>query len=414
MVAPAGFTPPANPEPTKNPAGERDANPFRAIAEALQEFRDVVEKSVQKPLKDAAAAGQPFGTAFGEIKKAIGGALPEGFQTAGKALTMLTGTLKSAGVAGVAAAASLGVFADLGKQIAGFVQLASPGTVQLFNRALEDSTALIGRAFTPILELLTEVIRAGADSLGGFVEVGGRVAQGLRPLVGALGVLSESFGRVGLVVGRAADALAPMWVALSESMAEVMGALQPLVDLMIDFGGEVLVELAKAFVTAVNEIVPYVTAAARAFGDLARWLADVGRAALALFGLDLPNESGTREGSSVGAAAKSASVGSLESTLQKATISAFSLGSASTSPELTTATATKEIAQKATEIYREIRGAVTAIENLPDRLGQVVAGAVNGVTSGVREAAAPAVDAVSGALAAADRFSRDNFGFGIR
>lgn len=406
--------PTAQPIPTAMPV----ATPYDHFGALMQQLEEI-KKAIEEENKKAGGGGlttrsqdhSQIGSAFGEIRKAIGDALPKEALTAGKALTMFTSTLRSAAIAGLALNAVVSIFSDLGKQLASFVQLASPATVQMFNRAVEDTTALIGQGLTPILELVTQVVRSAADSMGGFVRVGQLIAMGLKPLVAGFSVFYEFVGRLGLAIERSAAQLLPAWEAMSQALSEVLDAAQPAIDVLIDLGGQLMYWFSKQFATAVVALVPYITAMARAMGDFATWLAKATRQILALLGVKLPDESGAKPGSSVGAAARGASVGSIDDVIRKTMTSAFSLGTAASSPEMRTASAAVEISEKVTKIYDTFVVMSSTIENLPrniaDAIRSVPREAVNNVE---RKVIKPAEDAAIGALRDADAFVRRNFG----
>jgi hypothetical protein len=67
--------------------------------------------------------------------------------------------------AGQAAGAALGAFGGIAAAVQPFVKAFAPATVELFQLALYDLTAVIGSALQPVLEGATEVVRAFADAL---------------------------------------------------------------------------------------------------------------------------------------------------------------------------------------------------------------------------------------------------------
>jgi methyl-accepting chemotaxis protein len=390
---------------------------MKLIVEALVDLKGALEKNLQKPLQEIQRASQPLGTAFGEIRKAIGEALPKDLQTAGKAFAMLSGTMKSAGAAGLALTGIFESVIDIGKQMSQFVQLASPATVQMFNRATEDLMAVIGRGLTPIMELVTQVVRTAADSLGGFAKVGALVAQGLKPLAGAFTAFYEMVGRVGLVLSRIAEATLPQWEAMSLAVTEFVKAIQPAVDVLTDLAGQVLADWAGMVANVIQELTPYVVGFTRAMADLVKFFADATRSLLALIGIKLPDESGTRPGSSVGAAARGASHSNINQLINRTQESAFSLGAAAT-PLTRVASSTEALNVKADEIHKKIiEGAETVVKIYND-VHEAIERAKQEVIKGtetvgkVANVVAPGLGILEQAIAASDRFTHGNFGFG--
>lgn len=395
----------AHPIPTAIPVAAA-VDPFRLLLESLAEVKGAIEKNLARPLKEVNRDTTVSGSAFAQLRKSIGGALPAEFANAGKAAAMFGATLKSLGAAGMVVSVAADAIAGLGQQMAHFVRSASPGTVMLFNNVLEDMNAVIGQALKPVLEVVTVVARTFADTLTLLVPIGGAVALGLKPLVGAFGAFMETIGRVFHVVRRLADQLAPMWNAMSGAIYEVMKAIQPLVDLLIDGLGAAMLEVQGVFVTALTTVVPYVSAFARAMADFIAWMVKGTRVFLAMLGISLPDESGSRPGGSVGAAAKSANIGSVDSALQKALTSAFSMGTGASDPAVETASAAKALAAKANEIYGEIKKSVEWLEKISTAVSKTTGGA-----SDVVKRVSPVAGGVGVALANADEFAAGNFGF---
>jgi hypothetical protein len=87
------------------------------------------------------------------------------------------------------------------QQLVGFAAKASPATMTLFTHALEDAQAVVGHAFVPVLELMTDVIRLGADALANFLPSADEVRAAMADVKAAfaelrteLGPLMQEFG----------------------------------------------------------------------------------------------------------------------------------------------------------------------------------------------------------------------------
>ena len=377
-------------------------------------------KKLGESFKDAFREniGLRVGAAFKGVKDAVLKILPtsviDGVSgAAGKVGKALGSVGKAVGAMATAAGGATQAIIGIGQQMVQFVSLASPATVQLFTRALEDMQGVIGQALTPILELVTEVIRAAADTLAGLAPIGQAVATAIRPLIGLLKVWYELEGRIGQAIGRVVEALSPAIAAIGEALVAIVTAVQPLLDLAIDFVAAGVAEAAKAVASAIGAVVPYVTAFARAVGDLAKYLATAVRELLALLGVKLPDDPGTKPGSSVGAAVKGANVGSIESNIQKAMTSAFSLGSASATPEKRTATAAEAVSKRVDELYAEIKAWPSQIKTwITVDLPAAIRGAASSAASSVTNTATSAAKYVSpGAYLASESagFIRENF-----
>lgn len=314
-------------------------------------------------------------------------------------LNLLTGAVgKMAKGFGQAVGAAL----QLGEAMGSLVAKAAPGVLMKFTQAADDLQAVVGNALIPVFELVTEVVRAAADTVSTFAgTIGGALGAVLRPFIDVLKVFFDVFGKVGQVIGKLATAAAPALAAFGQAMLAVYEALQPIINLVIDLLGGAFTLVMKGLAEVITTVVPYITAFVKVIGDMAKAFTDMIREALAFIGISLPEAAGTKPGSSVGAAAKSTSIGSVESVTAKAMQAAFSLGNgAGGDPAKEAAKAAEETAKRA----KEIRDAINA---LPEKLATAIK---NGATDRVENIVAPAKgalsDATGGLLGNPENFQR--------
>jgi CBS domain-containing protein len=174
------------------------------------------------------------------------------------------------------------VVVGFGNQIAKSVALANPAVFQQWQLAVRDLGATIGQTLTPVLQVVTKVVRLFADAISSFS------------------------GPLGAVLGEIAESLMPIFGALAEVMARV---------------GQVLAG-------AMRLIAPFIKMAVDGIMTVFDWIGRAVRYLLDLIGIEL-GDSPLKRGASVGAAVRQAGHGSVESVIQKAQASAFSLGAAS-------------------------------------------------------------------------------------
>lgn len=130
--------------------------------------------AVRKFIKGVGAGigGKGEGVAAG-IGKTLG--------AVGKAAGMAAGAIATGGAALVASiTAPIDIFKSLTDMIMGFVEAANPAAVEMFNLAMKDLSALIGKQLVPILQVATEIVKKFGSMLseldvseliGSFVEI---------------------------------------------------------------------------------------------------------------------------------------------------------------------------------------------------------------------------------------------------
>jgi hypothetical protein len=226
----------------------------------------------------------------------------------------------------------------LGSAVSEFVRLASPVHVQLFNLAMDDLTASIGKILIPVLKASTAFVRMFGDVIyrlsGPFQQLMSAffdpITELLPELVNAFAPLLDAFGEIAKI---AASVLAP-----------VMKQLAPLfADVAIGLGSALAALASPAILAAMAAMATAVTVLVSAFAPLIAILGALGYAVQKTFEY-IGRALGIKPaaGGSVGAAVRPATIGSVEEYGKKAQQAAFSLGSAAT-PEAMTADYVKKL-----------------------------------------------------------------------
>jgi hypothetical protein len=115
--------------------------------------------------------------------------------------------------------------------IAKSVSLASPGTTERFQIALEDATAVIGQTLVPVFEMLTSVVRTIGDVLATVLPPASSLREVLEPIADTFRELME--------------ALAPVFSVIRDVLVVALKGLAVVVQvLMIPF--RILAEVIKA------------------------------------------------------------------------------------------------------------------------------------------------------------------------
>ncbi|HEV3385598.1 MAG TPA: hypothetical protein VG097_12345 [Gemmata sp.] len=343
---------------------------------------------------DTAGALQPLATALDKISQSIASLLPNvgglgaAFANVGKQFTNVTSSFLEASVSftggltgmvsgimglGEAIGGMLGGVASLGQTMAGFVQLANPAIVQMFTNALQDMQAIIGQALTPILQVVTQVIRIGADALASFLpQLGSVIAAMLSSFMPVVRIIFDAFSMIGqgiLLVFQAAQPLIEMFGMMYTAIYETFF---PVIKLLIETVAGALGQAMKWLSEAFQQILPYILAFTMYLKDLIDKFVAWIRELLGLAGVKLPDFVKPEEDKSVGAAAKGTNIGSVESVISTAMKSAFALGTGAQPPDdpvMRTVALTGGILAKAQEIYVQIEGFVA---RFPEWLGETL------------------------------------------
>lgn len=409
---PSGF----NPAAASAAAGRtRDvltdvAKAFAEVGKVIRDLTPGLDETLKRlaDIKDAVKdlfrenIGRHIKSVFDGIGKAIMFALPtslvDGIQNAASKIGAAFGSLGGAAgsLAGAAGGATQAAV-SMGQELAKFVGMANPAALQLFTNALDDLYGVIGEALVPVFEIITQVVRLAADTLGTFAStIGGAVATVLKPFVGVLEVLFEVVGQIGQALGGVLEAAAPAIAALVDAFAQVVKAIQPILDVLIVLIGDALAGAMSVLADLVVAVVPLITAFAEAIQGLVDLLIDLINEARFWSDEDIKIGGGTAKGSSVGKAVKGTSIGSVESVLAKAQSSAYSLGTGAASAPERTATFTKMI-------YDTIVGFPAYLKSLPKDIAASLSDAKGRVEKGDFGAVGDFAAAVMAAKAFSDK-----------
>lgn len=323
-----------------------------------------------------APLGERVGRALAPLKENVGRAFAQIGSIASEALARVSKTPLGAAVARVggsagaaaggaaagigaiagAAAGAAGAALQLGQALGGLVAAANPGMFERFQIVLSDLQAVVGRALIPVFDVVIQVVRMAADTLTTFVgEIGSAFAVLAKAALPILSVVFEMAGHVGQALGRVFQSLAPAFEALSVGVTAVLQALQPLIDVLIDTVGGLMAGAFGALAGALQAVAPLVVAVTQAVGGIitsaVRWIREM----LEWLGVLEAERPGTAPGSSVGAAAKAANIGSVESVLAAAQKSAFSIGTGAEDPARRTASAAESIKATAEKILEKLK-----------------------------------------------------------
>lgn len=153
-----------------------------------------------------------------------------------------TGAAKVLGDLAGAAQGAAGAFMGFAGQVSGFVQAFSPATVELFQLAVRDLTAVIGSALQPVLAAMTGVVR--------------QVSASLLPVAEAMAPVFETLSGVMLkVLTPALDTLAAVvqsMVPVFEVLADVVDALTPL----LRIGQTLMAGWVQLFTDLISSLMP--------------------------------------------------------------------------------------------------------------------------------------------------------------
>jgi hypothetical protein len=300
---------------------------FAPLTKALTELGDVTKNLVTAPLDLLKKSFTDIGAALKTVLQSgvdvtsVLGVVSSGLGMIGKAL---------GGVVAVGGAATASIVA-VGQSLTTFVGKANPAVLNQFQLALDDLMAVIGQSLVPIFtNFLIPALRIAGDAL-----------TGLFPIFSALTV-----------------------------------ALKPVLD-VFEFLTDVVYEVFELLGKVVQKITPYFVAFTRVLGDMVRqlgkWIQDI----LGYLGIDI-GEFGAERGASVGASARNAQSGSIESVIQKAQAVAFGGPGGIGDPARATATGVAALNSKAQQIYDELllipNKVGNYIVNLPAAIAKAIVG----------------------------------------
>ena len=166
--------------------GEAIGGPIGSIIGAY--IGKILPDLLASPLK---AVLVPLKT-FSDTLKSLGellGPITAGFTLASASMEYMASVVKSIPVVGELFGPLVDELAGIPRLIegiietfAGFTQFANPAQMKMLTIAVEDTQAVIGRAFLPVLEMMREGIRAAGDALANFLPNTAEVAAALAPL----------------------------------------------------------------------------------------------------------------------------------------------------------------------------------------------------------------------------------------
>lgn len=194
----------------------------------------------------AALDALPFKGLQAELGSLVGGLAPV-VKGAGGLVTgfaKLADTLMNAGSTFAshltqAALAPIAPMTKLGDTIAGFVAAYSPATVQRYQLAVRDLTAVLGEALTPVMAKVTESVRRFADMLlnsdvpGQIGDILGGIVEASQPLVDAMFKLLQALMPVAEII---AEILKPAFEAVASVVKVLVEIFQAVGDALYEVG----------------------------------------------------------------------------------------------------------------------------------------------------------------------------------
>jgi hypothetical protein len=148
-------------------------------------------------------------------------------------------------------------------QVASFVAPFDPGLVQVYNRALADTTAVIGSGLVPVLHVCIDIVKMFGDTLIPIMEM-------LKPTIATLMVSVKSLA-IALIgtVGVLASALEPLFSVLSDIVEIAVGIIIPVL--------HIIGALFKVLSPLLQALSAILTVLLMPFKILANLLTDLGR-----------------------------------------------------------------------------------------------------------------------------------------
>src|SRR6185312_14682149 len=172
--------------------GKSAKDAFQALQDGIGALKATAARTISpiftltSALKSFAIAAVEGVKILGEMGKMIGEGVAKSTQNIKNLITNLAIGAVALGVL----EKSIGA---VGSQIGKFVQLANPAVFQLFDRAIKDLYASIGRVLVPILEKATQVFRSIGTAIFSMTGDGNRAVQ-------LFGVLSVGLVALGAII----------------------------------------------------------------------------------------------------------------------------------------------------------------------------------------------------------------------
>jgi len=285
--------------------------------------------------------------------------LAVGAALAAVAVVALAGAVAITAVVGAIAAvasAAAGVVPALigmGMAMSQFVGKANPAIVEIFTAAVDDLLAVIGQSLTPVFRVVTQMVRMAADSFTTWMPQLGALAGVIaQTLVPAFQVFTTIMNHAGQGLVSVVQAILPALEMVAGAFTALMEACLPLVDIAISFAVPAL----KVLGNFIGLVASAVAGFSRVLANLFTFAERATRAILRMIGIDLPGFTEPRGGESVGYAAKSTQIGSVQNYLQDAQKAAFSIGTGATDPATRTVGVLETISGKFDELIRNLPG----------------------------------------------------------
>jgi len=155
----------------------------QALADLRGQFSDVSEQGIadafdrlndeQRRSRSNAVFDEMSGAAARRRSQNMHGNLQTGIGAAGRVASgNVTGAIGMAGPWGAAIAGTIGVFQQLTSTIKGFVAVANPEVVELFDDAVRDISGVIGKTLTPVVRHAVPYVQLFGDLLASLVPSG--------------------------------------------------------------------------------------------------------------------------------------------------------------------------------------------------------------------------------------------------
>ncbi len=273
---------------------------LNAPAEFLTKNLDLLQKPMQALGTSAAVAGDKITKILDVITHRLGATAT----TAASAVASITLPFK----------AMTSVLGGAGNAIGEFTKKANPAQFQKFELAMDDLMAVIGKALAPAMEFITGIVRMLADTFMILIEPIQKLLDAiLKPLMTVFEALFSAIAPILEIIGQLvetfASVLGPVLEAFAAIIKVIFAVLEPflrIIQALLEPFMDIIKEIGKVIGEVVKEIVKVIETVVRAMRSL--------------FGGD------RKRPSSVGAAARPATISGVEEYGKKAQQAAFSLG----------------------------------------------------------------------------------------
>lgn len=139
-------------------------------------------------------------------------------------------------------------FDSVASAVKPYVAAFAPSTVQSFDLALRDTTAVIGYALVPVLQTCTQIVRAFGDAIlpvmrdlePAIREVSGTLMQVLQPVITNLGGILRGLAAGALGLFDVLRPMVPAWLAWIDALHVASAIYQGVVAQTVAFWGAIL------------------------------------------------------------------------------------------------------------------------------------------------------------------------------